>query len=84
MLPWDDNLSSHKTYTGLQITVVDQSLPVIFALSPINFFELFSEMLLEYWLSNFQFCVEVKPVNYYSSVSTLVVSSLDIKQSILV
>ena len=45
--------------------------PVItghFTSSPKNFFEFFGEILLEYWLPNFQFCVEVKPANYYRSV----------------
>ena len=45
--------------SGLHITVV---------LSPIHFFQLFGEILLEYWLSNFQFCAEMKPANCYSSV----------------
>ena len=58
--------------------------PVIFSLSPINLFELFGEISLEYWLSNFQFCVEVKPANYYSSVSTSAESLFDIKEIILV
>ena len=55
-----------------------------FAISKINFFQLFGEFLLECWLSNFQFCVEMKPVNCHSSVSTSAAPSLDIKESILV
>ena len=46
------------------------------ALSPI--------ILVEYWLSNFQFCAEIKSANYYSSASTSAVPSLYIKESMLV
>ena len=58
--------------------------PILFVISAINFSKLFSVILWEYWHSNFQFCVEVKPTNYYSPVTTSAVSSLDIKETILV
>ena len=45
---------------------------------------MFYEFLLEYWLSNFQMGVEVKPTNYNSNVNTSALSLLDIKQNILV
>ena len=62
----------------------DRQLPVTFALPPINFFELYGEILLKWWISNFQFCVERKPANYYSSANTLAALSIDIKETILV
>ena len=59
-------------------------ITVHFCISTNQFFKIVWWILLEYWLFTFQFCVEVKPANYYSSVSTSAVSSLDIKENILV
>ena len=69
---------------GLQTTADELRLLVILALLPINIFELFGEIFLEYWLSNFQVYVELKYTNCYSSVSLSAVPLLDIKKSILV
>ena len=52
------------TEAGLQIPTDDRWLSVIFVLSPVKSFELFGKMLVQYLLSYFHFCEEVKPVSY--------------------
>ena len=79
-----DIYNERYIHAGLQIMVGDQLLLLVFVFSPINFFEFFGEFWLEYWLSKFQFCVKVKPTNYYVSVSTSAASSRDIKENLLV